>query len=323
MEPAVDSDSPIFIVGCPRSGNTLLRNMLCSHPHLAFPDESHFIPAFYRGFGHPANGSEARRLAKNILRLAWVRRWDLDLAPEEFESCRAFREVVAQLYTAWARKQGRRRWGDKTPQYVTEMPVLVELFPAARIVHMIRDGRDVALSWLRTRLEPRNLYTAARLWKERVTAGRVAGSHLPSAMYLEVRYETLLREPEAVMRTICAFIGEPYDDIVLSPSLGGLIPAHGKASLLLRNEVVRTNAGKWKTAMPPSSRILFESVAGELLSELGYETEGRVRRITAPERRFWELHHAAKWLMRRLEIQRLRKRLMTYVRIKGAELRSR
>jgi len=322
MGPPLNCHSPIFIVGCPRSGTTLLRNLLRSHPNLAFPEESHFIPSYYRRYGNFSDADRARRLAKSILKVGWVRYWELGLTPENFEDCRSFRAVVSRLFEAWARKEGKPRWGDKTPHYVTHIPILLELFPAARILHIIRDGRDVTLSWLRTRLEPGNVYMAARFWRERVMAGRETGARLPGETYMEVRYETLLAEPEATMRGVCAFIGEPYNSVVLTPSPGKVETWRGPR-LVQRKEIVQANAAKWKTQMRAADRILFESVAGDLLAGLGYETVGRVRRITAPERWMWSLHHAGKWVLRRMEFRMLRTRLSSFLRIKGAGLLSR
>jgi len=324
MSCSVTSDSPIFIVGCPRSGTALLRNLLRSHPHLAFPTESHFIPAYYRGYGDPRSAREARRLAESILRLYWVRIWKLSLRPGDFADCRSFREVVCRLFETFARQQGKRRWGDKTPHYVAQIPVLLELFPAAKILQIIRDGRDVALSWLKTRMEPRNLYTAARMWRELVRAGREAGARLPRETYLEVRYETLLAETQPTMREVCAFIGEPYDEAVLRPQPDPPPPhrAHLKDRPARSTRVVSSNMEKWKTRMPVPDRVLFESVAGDLLSELGYETEGRVRKISALERRWWDLDHQCRWVIRRLGPARLREGLATFVRTKVADWRS-
>ena len=324
MEHPSNSDSPIFIVGCPRSGTSLLRNLLRSHPNLTFPDESHFIPSYYGRYGDPSDADRARRLAKNLLSVGWVPSWKLDLAPKDFEDCRSFRAVVSRLFEAWARKEGKPRWGDKTPHYVSHIPVLIELFPAARILHIIRDGRDVALSWLRTRMEPGNMYTAARFWRDLVTAGRQAGARLPGGTYMEVRYEALLADPEGAMRGVCAFIGEPYSSVVLRPSV--LAPARsrrGRPPKIRKPEIVRGNTTNWKTQMRAADRILFESVAGNLLAELDYETEGRVRRVTVPERWMWSLHHAGKWTLYRMDVWMLRRRLSSFLRIKGAELLSR
>ena len=129
----------------------------------------------------------------------------MSLQAADFAECRSFREVVCRLFEAWARQEKKRRWGDKTPHYVTEMPVLLELFPKAKAIHIFRDGRDVALSRLPVRMEPRNLYTAARRWKTWVSAGRRFGASLPRESYLEIRYETLLEQPSETMQAVCAF----------------------------------------------------------------------------------------------------------------------
>jgi hypothetical protein len=90
------SDSPIFIVGCPRSGTNLLRDLLRSHPHLAFPDESHFIPEFYSGYGDPKNEHEARSLAARILNLHWVQAWRLELDLSLFANDRSYRRMFLE-----------------------------------------------------------------------------------------------------------------------------------------------------------------------------------------------------------------------------------
>jgi hypothetical protein len=314
--------APFFIVGCPRSGTGLLRNLLRSHPNLTAPYESHFIPGFYKAYGDPHNEREACRLAARILNLRWVRRWNPDLSPEAFADCRSFREVVCRLYENYAKKEGKPRWGDKTPQYVTEIPTLLRIFPDARIIHIYRDGRDVALSWLQRRFEARNVYTVARLWKVRVRAGRRDGEALPAGAYLELRYETLLEQPEQTMRRVCEFLGEPYCDDVLR-----LNPIRRKAARPdkepFRAGIVTANAGKWKNEMSPFNRRLFESVAGDLLETLGYELEGDVRRITLPERLFWGLHNHLLLVMRRLGHEGRRRYFSTLLQFKWAELRSR
>jgi hypothetical protein len=108
------------------------------------------------------------------------------------------------------------------------------------------------------------------------------------------------------MREVCAFIDEPFTEAVLRPSPFELwhysAPIIGKP-LSRRprpNEIVAGNAGKWKQAMTPAQRGLFESIAGDLLKELGYETEGRARKITTPERWLWRAHHRLRWILRRL-----------------------
>ena len=313
--------SPISIVGCPRSGTALLRNLLRSHPNLTFPDESHFIPAFYTAYGDPRSDGEARRLGAKILGLFWVRNWGMDLAPEAFAGCRTFRDVLCRLYGEWARRENKPRWGDKTPQYVTAIPLLRKIFPEAKIIHIYRDGRDVALSWLRHQMEPRNLYRAASLWKERVETGREAGRKLSADTYAEVCYERLLENTRAVMRRVCDFIEEPFREAVLTPTplpVRPRVTLHKQQPIRGWTTVMLTNAAKWRTEMTDADRILFESVAGDLLEALGYEAAGPRRRVLLPERLFWRAHHAALYTWTRLRSPYLRERLASFLRMRAA-----
>ena len=297
----IDSETPIFIVGCPRSGTSMLRDLLRSHARLTFPPESYFIPPFYRAYGDPRDAAEARRLASRILQLRWVRSRQVPLEPESFADCRSFREVVCRLYEAWARQENKPRWGDKTPHYAAEIPLLAKLFPNAKFIHIYRDGRDVAMSWIRGRFGPCNIYTAARLWMWYVNHARRAGAALPCETYLEFSYEQLLQQPRQTMQQVCEFIGESYDDVVLRRNrlppdpLNPFVIGQG-----LGEAIVSTNSAKWKTRMPVRDRVLFESVAGHLLQALGYETEGRVRSISLPERAAWRVHQQILWSAVRL-----------------------
>jgi len=295
---------PIFLMGCPRSGTTLLRNLLRSHPNLTFPSESYFIPRFYRGYGDPTSDQEAWRLAHRILQNPRVSRpWGIAAGPPDFAGCRSFSAVTRRIFEIWAAKEGKPRWGDKTPHYVYDIPLLLRLFPDAQVIHIVRDGRDAALSWLRTRFEPCNLYVAARMWKEMVTAGRRDGALLPSGTYLELRYETLLAEPEATMRSVCAFLDEPYVPAVLTPNPVPNEPGRRireRSDGAFREGVVRDNAGGWRSGMSLRQRALFESVAGGLLGELGYPVEGLGSRLSRGEALLWEADHQVRWLARRL-----------------------
>lgn len=320
--------SPIFIVGCPRSGTTLLRDLLRSHPRLTFPPESHFIPAFYRGYGDPGSAKEAVDLATRLLRLEWIRQWDIALTPGDFVEDRSFDAVVCRLFDAWARTENKPRWGDKTPHYIQNILTLVELFPSARVIHIVRDGRDVALSWLKAGFEPRNLYTAATLWKRYVSTGRRAGMMLPLATYLEVRYESMLGAPADTMRAVCDFVGESYTDAVLtqSPILRVLRPKRlGKPRPAEQPIAQATPASvaRWKTAMSAGDQLVFESVAGDLLATLDYETAGVTRPISRVERLGWKLHHTFWWVLERLNLKGFHRWFLTDLAMRRAHARAR
>src|SRR4051794_17280172 len=138
--PGMSELAPFFIVGVPRSGTTLLRQMLRGHPRLAVPPESHFVPAALNA----PSGAAALEL---ILRDEHFADWQVDAADVRRRATTSDMtpaSVVRAAFETYAQAQGRPRWGDKTPAYVLHMPLLAEAFPGARFVHIIRDGRDVA-----------------------------------------------------------------------------------------------------------------------------------------------------------------------------------
>ena len=310
---------PFFIVGCPRSGTTLLRDLLRSHPRLTVPPESHFIPGFYRAFGDPSSDAEAFQIASRIARYARIGFWRLAPEPRDVAGCRSFGEVARRLFEMWAKAQDKPRWGDKTPHYVREIPLLMRLFPDAQVIHIIRDGRDAALSWLRTRFEPQNLYMAARMWKEMVTMGRRDGAALPADAGLELRYEALLAQPEATMRQVCDFLGEPFVADVLRPSRVWKRHHPGLTRLSVRDEIVPENAGKWKEIMSPQQQALFESVAGDLLGELGYPVEGYGKPLSrAAELLFAADHHVRRLVRIPVKLTRRQRRHAAVARVGNA-----
>ncbi len=155
--------APIFIVGAPRSGTSLLRNLLYSHPRLFFRSETQFIPAFYRVYGNPRSGSEALKLAKKIVKLEWIARWEEDIDIYEMAKQGTFAGLVDNMFMQLALREGKKTWGDKTPHYVLDIHTLREIFPAAKFIHIIRDGRDVCLSQLKANFGPRTIFCASLL----------------------------------------------------------------------------------------------------------------------------------------------------------------
>jgi len=328
--------APIFIVGAPRSGTTLLRNLLRSHPRLSFPEESHFIPLFYRTYGDPANDREALALGAAILKLQFVRDWNLGLDAQIFAGLRSYADVVSRLFECWAEKEHKPRWGDKTPQNVLHIPTLVGLFPECKILHIIRDGRDVALSWMRIGFGPKNVYTAAQAWKRYVSAGIQAGKDLPAGKglpdnYREVRFELLLLRTEPILEEICTFIGEQFDPRMLAPTplpepatrRYNLKVAAGdqfQAVMRRQTELDRSHREGWKSNMSKRQLATFESVAGELLTELNYPIAAVPRRIGPIERGCWLGHQLWLSLLWRLGSRNKIRWLATDLQIRWAGL---
>jgi hypothetical protein len=278
-----------FIVGVGRSGTTLLRLMLDAHPDLAIPPETTFIPHVVKTCQDAADPWSCF-----VETLTLHRRWadshvDGYALKERVAAIRPFSmsDALRAFYTLYAERFGKPRWGDKTPNYLLEMMLIQKLLPEARFIHLIRDGRDVALSVIEERRGSRqamSMQKAAKRWVTKIREGRRQADDLP--FYLEVRYEDLVLDSEATLRTICAFINLPWHPRMLQyystaeerlaelVTVDGIRAVHidqrrGKHTWTTRPPEA-SRLGRWRTEMSESDRQEFEAIAGELLEELGY-----------------------------------------------------
>jgi hypothetical protein len=187
----------------------------------------------------------------------------------------SFADVIEAAFMANAAVHGKARWGDKTPIYVRSIPLLARLWPEARFVHLIRDGRDVALSYLSLHWGPSTIWSAARKWRRDVSAGIRDGQPLGTSRYLEVRYEALVAEPRATLEEICAFGRLPFDDAMLDPSERAghetLAPDEGRPFHERSEGELDPRARDWRIQMPEADVRAFEAVAGTLIDDLRYE----------------------------------------------------
>ncbi len=194
------------------------------------------------------------------------------------------------------------------------LPSLVKIYPSAKILHIIRDGRAVAASWAAHPFGAGNLYVAARQWKERVLEGRRSGRALGDASYLEVRYEELLASTEETMRGVYAFLDEPPPP--QPPQLNPLPLAASDPGWrgVSHTEIVTDNADAWRVRMSRADVCIVESVAGNLLTALGYEVEGAARPLPPWRRGFWNLQSTALHYARQFRrMERLRDNLALFV----------
>jgi hypothetical protein len=205
----------VFVVGCPRSGTTLVQTMLDSHPRLSVVYEANFLIDIPLGLrSSMANASEALRLAEAHPN-SRMRDFDARTARAACtelgitDAAGAMRVLAASQAVA----QGKRRWGNKTPKALLHLAELAILYPDAQFIHVIRDGRDSASS--QARVSNRSVIQGALLWRTGMRTGRRAGTRLGPDRYLEVRLEELLSSPEEQLRRMCAFLGEDFDQSLL------------------------------------------------------------------------------------------------------------
>ena len=214
--------APLFVLGVSRSGTTLLRVILDRSPGIAIPDETFFIPQL--AHRHPGTVDVASFL-DDLRRLPRLAAWDVpadDLAARLRPGMRTG-EAIAAVFSAYAAKHGKPRWGDKTPQYMRHLDLIDRLFPDAQYVHLIRDGRDAALAFLdmpagvvtKTWAHPRSAAGFACEWRTEVRRAQALGRKVGATRYLEVRYEDLVADTEGVIRSICDFAALPFEPAML------------------------------------------------------------------------------------------------------------
>ncbi len=212
------SERPIFILGCPRSGMTLLRLMLRTHPRIAIAPETRFLLSAYehrRAYGDLRELPNRRALAEWIVAGADTRFGELGLDPrtvasEIIDGPPTLGSAIGIALRAYARSLNRPRWGDMRPAYVQHIDELLRLFPDAQIVHVIRDGRDCVAALKRSPSWRMGTYHAIATWTQAIDAGRAASQRLPADSYVEIQYEHLVADPEASLRRLCEFLEEEY-----------------------------------------------------------------------------------------------------------------
>ena len=289
---------PVLVLGVRRSGTTLLRVMLDRHSSLAIPDESYFIPQLADRHRRPI---DVDAFVDDLRRLPTLREWDVDVGAvrARLRDGMAPGDAIAAVYETYATARGKTRWGDKTPMYMQRLSLLERLFPAALYVHVIRDGRDCALSFAqmpdgivtRTWAHPEDAAGFACQWRAEVTAARELGGRV-GRRYLEVRYETLVAEPEQTLRQICAHAAIPYERAMLDYAGNVDVTAQPHQQSLTRPPT--PGLRNWRTEMPEADVRAFEAVAGDLLAELGYETTSRPR-LRGRLRRVWYATRITAW----------------------------
>ena len=214
-------EPPFFVVGNRRSGTTLLRLMLASHPRLGVPPESGFTVFLGWYFGHLRFDERILdcfldRLLTDDFNQDWALSREALEGPLRSRLPCGFPAIIDGVYRVYLEKNfpGACRWGDKTTWYQHHLPELDSYFPAARYIHIVRDPRAVLASYRKVPHLPNDAIAVAADWRRSVSAIRSFGARRPSR-YLEVQYEDLVRDPEAVLRRICGFLGEVFDPMML------------------------------------------------------------------------------------------------------------
>lgn len=295
----------VFIVGCPRSGTTLLQRIVNAHPEIAVIHETSWLPGWYeKRVGLTPDGYVTPELVSRLMdrgrfRKLGITRAELQVLVDSDQRI-DYATFVSRVFDLYGSKHAKRIVGEKTPRYVRTLPALHSLWPTAKFVHIIRDGRDVCLSSLdwRERLSRKGierlrhlanmpswsgdrLSTTALWWEWHVRLGRESGAVLGPDLYFEVRYESLVDNTQRVCEKLCDFMGVPYeesmDDFEQAPS--GTSPGFDAREARRESQPITSGLRDWRRHMTREDLERFEAASGELLSELEYPRD--FRRVAA------------------------------------------
>lgn len=265
-------DDPIIVGGASRSGTTLMRVLLDSHPDICCGPEIKVlrqVAALWRQIG---SGPLLEALA------------DYDLSPADVNE--RFAAFAHSFVRPLQERSGSRRWAEKTPTNLQDMDFFLSVFPRSCFIHVIRDGRDVCCSLTRVDwLDPasgekvwytRDVRSAALYWKACLGEARAFIGQNPRLQprYAEVRYEALVTHSEKILRQLMAFCGEPFHDQMLHhEDLEHRWGQLEESSEQLRRPVHGTSIGRWQRDLSEDDRATFKDAAGDLLVQLGYAVD--------------------------------------------------
>lgn len=281
MLPAKTETRPFFVVGCGRSGSTLLQTLLDAHPNLAIPPETLVYSRFgniFSFYGDLSLRANRGQLIRDLLDDAYFQMWGIDISVSDVENVvrsptRA--GVIEALFHLYAEKRGARRWGDKSPNHVHQLSLIKEDFPAAKLIHLVRDGRDVAEAWQRFPGGPTTALGIGRMWKRDVMAWRNYCDQTNSKDMLEVKYENLVTEPQQVLRRALDFLDERFVDttnMYAESQLSKLYRKHEWHSSS-RRSISDEKVGVYRKRLSRREVEIIENVAGGALLAYGYLLE--------------------------------------------------
>ena len=280
------NQAPVFVLGCPRSGTTVLYHMLLSAGDFAvYRAESNVFNLLAPRFHGMRSATDRQNLLDVWLRSKLFRVSGLDareISAKIMAECRSGGDFLRIVMQEIASQQGVRRWADCTPEHLVHMEEIKQQIPDALFIHIIRDGRDVALSFARQgwshplpwdrhdRLGVAGLY-----WAWLVRRGREQGKRL-GADYQEVRFEELVANPQETLSRLSSFIDHDLNyQQIQSAGIGSV--SEPNSSFAGESEGNFNPVARWKTKMSAKEIFAFEELVGDSLLELGYGplSEGR------------------------------------------------
>jgi hypothetical protein len=279
-EAAATPAAPFFIIGNDRSGTTMLRLILDRGEAVAIPTESMFLGDFApvrAGRIDLSHHARAVKFAATVWNHPKVRLWGLEgpapVPASGLSHADAYRFAVEAPYRAFAQRDGKARWGDKTPYYLDWVDEIKAVWPDAKFVELVRDGRDVAMSIMPLPFGGNNAWVTARDWARGIRLGRAAADRYPDDVFT-VQYEHLVSDPEPYVRRLCDFLNLTYSDDMLNierTDRTKVVEDQKEWFLNIWSGINQNSVGKWRGKMSARDQAIFARVAGRELELFDYD----------------------------------------------------
>ena len=270
-----------FLIGRGRSGTTLLQGILDAHPSVSVAPEALFIMNLARGY----RGGRTRGFARDVFLEERMRRWavtreDVEQRLLALPGDASFARRCAEVYEAQAdatQKEPGRLLGDKNPHYALFIDELLELFPHAKFVHLVRDYRDNVLSYRNVPFDSSNIAALAYRWKH-YNARVIAAAQRSPERFHRVRFEDLVDDPAATLSAVCDFLGVEWDEQYLQSGRKHErdVP---KWHRHLAKPIDANLAGRWQNSFSANEVAVMDRICQPLGSALGYAPASKETRL--------------------------------------------
>jgi len=265
---------PFFIVGSQRSGSTLLRLMLNAHSEIAVPEEARFIrPIIHKKV---LNKNELMRIKKYLLRHPQYKLWNYDfydfVNSLDQKGTIKSGDLIESLYLSYAKSEGKNSWGDKS-LFFDEIERIHKLIPNVKFIHIVRDGRDVCLSWAKMDSKESNVAISAFDWAFKNNRIKRSIKKLENGAYMVLRYEDLIVDPMSTIKKVCLFLDIEFEDNMLLFYKNSEKYIGDHHSDLIFKPINHENIKKWMKSMSDDDAKVYSFIAQELLKEYGYFVE--------------------------------------------------
>jgi len=303
----VDNTQPIFVIGNPRSGTTLVRLVITTHSAVCIPPECSFIVRLFPKYGHLQHftAAQARAFLSDLGggTLDLAEQWEIALtkmvtSPEQLTDL-SYPEACAHLYCAYAQAKGfgsARIWGDKNNSHSNYIDVLAGLYSKARFVHVVRDGRAVLNSYKQLNVDPaqkyapllpKNTAAVAARWTDMVDRADRHLTRFAAGRHMTVRYEDILSDFEKTVSELCGFLGLDYEPAMARFHEANirhkLEPERYNWKANARQPLNVTRASAWRETLSLEDVRLFEAKSMRILRRHGYPVGLEASRAAIPD----------------------------------------